>query len=157
MTSRALKQRALLSARRRCWALLAAAMALAIAGYYGAWTPHKAAGLVVIGLDLAEYVKFLPPVASGQIALRREVFYLPLFVASITAGLIAGRRTAPPALRVVAGLAAIPLALAMLPPAWSPAVLAAERVSAADDRDRGLPADAGCRERDALICPIGWC
>jgi hypothetical protein len=94
-----------------------------LAGYYGPWVPHRAAGLVVIGLDLAEYVKFLPPVASGEIALRREIFYLPLLASSVGASLIASRRALPRWLRWFLALAAIPLALAMLPPAWSPAVL----------------------------------
>ena len=85
--------------------------------------PHKAAGLVVIGLDLAEYVKFLPDVISGKITFRREIFYLPLLTASITASLAASRRTLPTPIRVILALAAIPLALAMLPPAWSPGVL----------------------------------
>ncbi|MCX6032905.1 MAG: hypothetical protein NT169_26915 [Chloroflexi bacterium] len=109
------------------WLPLVLAAAIALAGYFGPWVPHKAAGLVILGLDLAEYVKFLPPVASGQIPMRRELFYLPLLAGSVTASLLAGRRGLPGWSRVLLGLAAIPLALAMLPPAWSPqGLLAAE-------------------------------
>ena len=98
-------------------ALLAAAVALA--GYFGPWVPHRAGGLVILGLDLAEYVKFMPAVASGQVALRREIFYLPLVAASVTASLLASRRSLPWLVRWGLAAGAIPVALAMLPPAWN--------------------------------------
>jgi hypothetical protein len=94
-----------------------------LVGYYGPWVPHRAAGLVVLGLDLAEFVKFLPQVASGQVNVQREIFYLPLFVASVSASLLASRHCLPKLVRWVLAMSAIPLALAMLPPAWSPSVL----------------------------------
>ncbi len=96
---------------------------LAWAGYFGPWVPHRAAGLVITGVDLAEYVKFLPPVMAGQVPIQRETFYLPLISASLIATLIASRRSLPLWLRLLAGAAAIPLALAMLPPAWTPGTL----------------------------------
>jgi hypothetical protein len=92
-------------------------------GYFGPWVPHRAAGLVILGLDLGEYVKFLPEVAAGQIAIRRELFYLPLVAASLSASLLAGRQGLPRWSRALLALVAIPLALAMLPPAWSPTTL----------------------------------
>src|SRR5690606_17869344 len=67
--------------------LLPATILLAVAGYFGPWVGHRVAGLVVMGLDLGEYVKFLTPVRAGQIALWREGFYLPLVVASLAASL----------------------------------------------------------------------
>ncbi len=100
-----------------------AAFALALVGYFGAWVWHRAAGLVVTGVDLAEYVKFLPPYRAGQLRLLRESFYVPLAAGSLIAGLIASRRVLPLWLRWISGLLAIPLALAMLPPAWSPGLL----------------------------------
>jgi hypothetical protein len=103
--------------------LIALAGAAGLAGYYGPWAAHRAAGLVIIGLDLAEYVKFLPQVASGQIGIQREVFYLPLVAGSVTASLLASRRCLPNWFRWALALAAAPLALAMLPPAWSPGLL----------------------------------
>jgi uncharacterized membrane protein YidH (DUF202 family) len=96
---------------------------LGLVGYFGPWTPHRAAGLVVTGLDLGEYVKFIPQVMSGQISLHREIFYLPLLAGSLTASLIASRRTLPAWGRFSLDLGAIPLALAMLPPAWIPGTL----------------------------------
>lgn len=104
----------------RRWLPLSLTLLIALIGYFGAWLPHRAAGLVITGLDLAEYVKFIPQVASGQIALRRELFYLPLLAGSLTAGWLATRRELPRGIRAGFWLAAIPLALAMLPPAWSP-------------------------------------
>ncbi len=106
----------------RYWLLILALVA-GLAGYFGPWVPHKAAGLVVIGLDLAEYVKFLPAVRSGALHIEREIYYLPLFVASVAASLLAGRRSLAGGLRVLCALAAIPLALFMLPPAWRPDTL----------------------------------
>jgi hypothetical protein len=71
-------------------------------------------------------VKFLPQVASGSIVIQREIFYLPLFAASVTASLFAGRRCVPIWLRWALAFSAAPLALAMLPPAWSPGLLRIE-------------------------------
>jgi hypothetical protein len=105
------------------WRMIAVLLLLACVGYFGAWVADRSAGLVITGVDLAEYVKFLPPVQSGQIPVRREAFYVPLLAASLSATLLAGRRGLPMSLRVLLALAAIPLALAMLPPAWTPALL----------------------------------
>lgn len=109
--------------RRRSFLIIVAAAGIGVAGYYGPWVAHRAAGLAVIGLDLAEFVKFLPRVASGEIAIRREIFYLPLLAGSVTASLMASRRCLPTWLRWFLALAAAPLALAMLPPAWTPGLL----------------------------------
>ena len=109
--------------RRLEWLLLIGLGLVGLIGYYGPWVPHRAAGLIVLGLDLAEYVKFLPQVAGGEIRLTRELFYLPLMAASLGAAMIASRDALPRWLRWLLGLGAIPLALAMLPPAWSPPVL----------------------------------
>lgn len=98
---------------------------LALLGYVGPWVPHRAAGLVVTGLDLAEYVKFLHPIRSGEIVLWREGFYLPLVAVSLTLSLIAYRKDLryPWPIRIgmliLAGIAALNL----LPPAWSPPLL----------------------------------
>ena len=107
----------------RVWLPLIAAGLVGLAGYFGPWVAHRASGLIVSGLDLGEYVKFIPQVLTGQIAVRREGFYLPLFAGSLMASLMASRRTLPRWLRVLLGLSAVPLALAMLPPAWSPVTL----------------------------------
>ncbi len=123
MVPRYLTTRRTLRTRRIRWLAIFLAGLVGLLGYYGPWVPHRAAGLVVIGLDLAEYVKFIPEFASGKIAFRREVFYLPLFAASVGASLLASRRVLPTWSRWLIAFLAIPLALAMLPPAWNPGIL----------------------------------
>ena len=103
--------------------LLPAALLLAFIGYVGAWVDHKAAGLVITGLDLGEYVKFLTPVRRGEVTLWREGFYLPLVAVSIGASLLAFRaelRYAWPVRALLLALAGV-AALNLLPPAWTPA------------------------------------
>ena len=106
------------------WLILVGGL-LTLAGYFGPWVDHRVAGLVITGLDMGEYVKFLPAIRGLQILLWREGFYLPLLTVSLTYSLYAYR----PALRYPAWLRASMLlvasaaALNLLPPAWSPAVL----------------------------------
>lgn len=113
-----------MSRRSLRWLLPISAL-LTLAGYFGAWVDHAVVGLVIAGLDLGEYVKFLPQVRSGEIVLWREGFYLPLFAVSLALSLHAFRAEfayhwlARAGLLVVSGVAA----LNMLPPAWSPPLL----------------------------------
>lgn len=95
---------------------------LAFAGYVGAWVDHKVAGLVITGLDLGEYVKFLTPVRQDAVSLWREGFYLPLVAVSLTASLIAFRVELRYPWVVRAGLLALAVvaSLNLLPPAWTP-------------------------------------
>lgn len=106
-------------------ALLLLGWLLMAAGYWGPWVPAAAAGLRVLGLDLAEYVKFVAEVRSGQIALTRELFYLPLVALSVSLSLLAHRSELrlPGWARWTLNLLAAPAALAMLPPAWTPSLL----------------------------------
>ncbi len=94
-------------------------------GYWGPWVPAGAAGLRVLGIDFAEYVKFVAEVRSGQIRLTREVFYLPVVALSLSLSLLAHRPELrfPRWLRWLLNLLAVPAALAMLPPAWTPPLL----------------------------------
>ncbi len=103
--------------------LLPAALLLAFAGYVGAWVDHSAAGLVITGLDLGEYVKFLTPVRRGEVTLWREGFYLPLLAVSFGASLLAFRGELRYAwlVRVLLLVLAGAAALNLLPPAWPPA------------------------------------
>lgn len=105
--------------------LLLAGWLLAALGYWGAWVWAAPAGLRVAGIDLAEYVKFIAEVRSGQIRLTREVFMLPLVAISLSMSLLAHRSElnlwAP--LRWIINLLSIPVALSMLPPAWTPSLL----------------------------------
>jgi len=95
---------------------------LALAGYFGPWVNHPVAGLVIMGLDLGEYVKFLPEVRNGQIMLWREGFYLPLVAVSLAFSLNAFRKQLAYdwLVRVFLVAIAIMTALNLLPPAWTP-------------------------------------
>lgn len=108
------------------WLFLAAGF-LILAGYFGPWVPHRVAGLVVTGLDLGEYVKFLPVVRSGEVTLWRESFYLPLVVVSLAFSCTAFYPSFSQgwSARIVLLMVATVAALNLLPPAWSPAVLRA--------------------------------
>jgi len=110
--------------------LLPAGVLVTFIGYCGPWINHSVAGLVIMGLDLGEYVKFLPSVRSGQISLWREGFYLPLLTISLVSSLYAFARYATTfqhryhwILRVLFVIMAIVAALNMLPPAWTPGKL----------------------------------
>jgi len=59
-------------------------------GYLLVWLPQPVAGLSFIGLEMGEWVKFLPQVNTGQIAASRNLFYLP----PITLGLMLALWTA---------------------------------------------------------------
>ena len=98
---------------------------IVLAGYFGPWLPHRVAGLVVTGLDLGEYIKFLPSVTEGSVVLWREGFYLPLIAVSLSCSLLAYRDVYrySIALRFALLLLGLIAALNMLPPAWTPAVL----------------------------------
>lgn len=98
---------------------------LALIGYFGPWVNHRAAGLVVTGLDLGEYVKFLPAVRGGQLVLWREGFYWPLVAVSLAFSLYAFRKPLryPWPMRALLLALAIVAALNLLPPAWTPGLL----------------------------------
>lgn len=98
---------------------------LALVGYFGPWVAHRAAGLVITGLDVGEVVKFLYPVQQGDIPLWREGFYLPLVAVSVGLSLFAWRREMGYPVAVRLGMSALALVAAanLLPPAWTPALL----------------------------------
>ncbi len=111
--------------RRWIWLLFPVGLVLWAAGYWGAWVPHKDVGLVILGIDMGEYVKFLPQVRSGQLHLWRAGFYLPALALSVSVSFLVWRRELPVPewLRVIVTLLAFPPAFAMLPPIWTPALM----------------------------------
>lgn len=94
--------------------LLWPAVILIGAGYFGPWVWHKAAGLNLSADDLGEWIKFLPAWRAGQLAVIRELFYLPLWLTAIGLGLLAGRIAAWPWKLAVLALSLI-LVLTPLP------------------------------------------
>jgi hypothetical protein len=105
--------------------LLPLSLLLGVAGYFGPWVAHRAAGLVILGSDLAEYVKFLAEVRAGAIRLWREGFLLPAGALSMALTLCAAnRRLGVSRLGAVVLLAGgLLAAFSLLPPAWTPALL----------------------------------
>jgi hypothetical protein len=105
----------------RPW-LLPIGLVMALAGYFGPWVDHPVAGLVITGLDLGEYVKFLPVVREGTVTIWRAGLYAPL-VAISAAALFAAYRVDlgyPWWMRVpLLALAAV-AAFNLVPPAWTP-------------------------------------
>jgi hypothetical protein len=95
---------------------------IALAGYFGPWVNHPVAGLVITGLDLGEYVKFLPVVRDGTVTIWREGFYAPLVAISAAAALAAYRPDLAYRgwLRMALLILAIVAALNLVPPAWTP-------------------------------------
>jgi hypothetical protein len=94
-------------------------------GYYGPWVAHPTAALTLSGVDLGEFVKFLPPVQAGSLALVRQLFYLPPIVVVVSVGFLAWSRTLryPWPLACLFLVGAVPLSVQLLPPAWFPAGL----------------------------------
>ncbi|MEX1019461.1 MAG: hypothetical protein WDZ49_07365 [Litorilinea sp.] len=99
--------------------------ALVFLGYWGPWLAHPTAGLTVLGLDVAEFIKFLPGIRNQTLTIWREAFYLPAVAISLNLALSAWRPAYryPYWLRLVLVAGAIATALTLLPPAWSPGIL----------------------------------
>ena len=92
-----------------------------IVGYHGPWINHTAAGLMLSGPDMGEFVKFLPGVLEGSLLVLRQVFYLPVLAPVVSIALLIGSpRLGYPRLVEFAmlGLAYL-FSLQFLPPAWS--------------------------------------
>ena len=102
-----------------------AACLIVLTGYFGSWVAHPVAGLVVTGLDLGEYVKFLPSITDGSVSLWRQGFYLPLVLVSLSCGLLSYRDYYhyPFLLRLALIILGFVAALNLLPPAWTPTLL----------------------------------
>ena len=114
---------------RGLWPLLIAWLTYGALAYavWGPWVPSPTVANTLLGVDMAEAVKFLPQVRSGQISVHREVFLLPQMLLAFTLAIHAWQRrwSYPTWLRVLMQLAAVVTALSLLPPPWSPALLRA--------------------------------
>jgi hypothetical protein len=123
----------------KTWFLIG--IALVLVGYWGPWVNHKTAALVLSGLDMAEFVKFLPGVRAGTEFMIRELFYLPLLAAALCLALIGSNRhfRYPLWARAIMVIIAIVLAIIVLPP--YPDILQA---LSSDEFRRQFLAGAGC-------------
>jgi hypothetical protein len=102
--------------------LLPVGWLLAAVGYYGPWIDHSTAALTLSGVDIGEFVKFLPGVLEGSLAAIRQLFYLPPVAIVLSMALLVGSRQLryPWPLRILILGLAVPVSLQLLPPAWSP-------------------------------------
>ncbi len=91
-------------------------LALALVGALGPWIPHQTAALTVTGFELSEWAKFFPQVQGGTVRVMRELFVLPVAAVAVEAALLANTGSRRPAVRIVATMLGIGLALAVLPP-----------------------------------------
>lgn len=105
--------------------LLPIGWGLAAMGFLGPWISHPTAALTLSGVDMAEFVKFLPGILDGSLRLTRQWFYLPPFAITVSIALLIGSQSLHYArlLRALGLLLAIPVSLQLLPPAWSPSSL----------------------------------
>lgn len=62
-----------------------------VAGYFGPWAAHPAAGLNLSADDLSEWIKFLPMYKAGNSGLIRELFFISIWLVPIGLGVLAGR------------------------------------------------------------------
>jgi hypothetical protein len=95
--------------------------ALATAGYYGPWIADETAALTLSGVDMGEFVKFLPDVIGGSLRATRQLFYLPPLAVALSVALLVGcqRLRYSKLARIVFLTLAISASLQLLPPAWS--------------------------------------
>ena len=90
------------------WGLPCAGVALAVAGYFGPWIPHKTAALTVTGSELTWFAK---PFAQ----VTRELFVLPLIAAAVLLSLTAQRFVTHPLARLGVVVLGILVILASTP------------------------------------------
>ncbi len=130
--------------KRETWMLKSFAplgIALVLVAYWGPWVNHKTAALVLSGLDMAEFVKFLPGVRAGTEFMIRELFYLPPLAAALCLALIGSSRLwrYPLWARTIMVMTAVVLAIIVLPP--YPFILQA---LSSDEFGRQFSMAAGC-------------
>jgi hypothetical protein len=105
--------------------LLPLGWGLAAAGYLGPWIGHRSAALTLSGVDMGEFVKFLPTVLDGSLHIIRQLFYLPALAVAVSVAWLVGSRRLHYPWTVKAGALALAVLMSvqLLPPAWSPATL----------------------------------
>lgn len=95
--------------------LLCIALIAALAGYFGPWVWHPAVAFRYSADDLSEFVKLMPAVRFGQVAITRELFFLPIWLVSIGLALWLGRSVRSRAIRALTGAALVYAAIWPMP------------------------------------------
>jgi hypothetical protein len=106
--------------------LLALGLCLAGTGAgFAPWIWHDSIALQLTAPGLAEFVKFLPEVRTGQVEVERLFFLCPLFLVMLLLPVLMANPALvlPQGLRWSLRLAVVPLALVSLSPVWTPAIL----------------------------------
>ncbi|MCI0397307.1 MAG: hypothetical protein L0332_17500 [Chloroflexi bacterium] len=67
----------MLTSRERTQIGLQLGFTAVLLGYLLVWLPQPVVGLSFIGLEMGEWVKFLPQVQAGEVVPGRDLFYLP--------------------------------------------------------------------------------
>lgn len=113
--------------RSLSWLLALGLVLTGCGGAFAPWIWRESVALQLTGPGLAEFVKFLPAIRTGQVEIERLYFLLPLFAAMLFLPLLIENKkiSLPVWPRRLLRLAVVPLALASLPPVWTPAVLIA--------------------------------
>ena len=109
------------------WLLALGLLFTGVGGAFLPWIWRESVALQLTAPGLAEFVKFLPEIRTGQVEVERLFFLLPLFLAMLALPLFAINRQLrlPGWVRWVMRLIVIPLSLAALSPVWTPAILIA--------------------------------
>jgi hypothetical protein len=107
------------------WLLVIGLLLTGFGGGFAPWVWRESVALQLTAPGLAEFVKFLPEIRTGQLQLERLYFLLPLFLAMLALPLFVEnqRLHLPALLRWSLRFTVAPLALAALPPVWTPGVL----------------------------------
>jgi hypothetical protein len=110
------------------WLLLAGLLLAALGSSFAPWVDRSPAALLLTAPDMAEFVKFLPEVRAGSLAVQRLLFLLPLAVVTLSLPMVAAARQLayPRWVRWLVLAATLPLALTLLPPVWSPPVFVSD-------------------------------
>ena len=112
--------------------LLGGAVVAPAAALWLPWVWHRAAALVLAGLDLPEFVRFMGEVNRGEVLVYPIAFWLPLIVLALADAAAAALRKLPFWSSVVALAAAIWLLSVAFPPRErGPQLLASALVLAA--------------------------
>ena len=95
--------------------LLLTGLIVAVAGYFGPWVWHPAVAFRYSADDLSEFVKFMPAVRSGQTPIARELFFMPIWLASVGAAVWLGSFARQRLVRWPAGLLVVYTAIWPMP------------------------------------------
>lgn len=87
-----------------------------LAGYFGPWVWHPAVGLRLSADDLAEFVKFMPVVQLGELSVTRELFFVPIWLASLGVALWMGAFVRQRWVRAVCGILIVYASIWPMPP-----------------------------------------